>query len=505
MGLTDAKEQILSDHIKIRGLSIRTPQGELLLESADIDFRPGEITLLVGPSASGKSSLALALCGLLSPNQWGITGTVATADHNMDLQMENDGVGVLVFQTGSLLDTLSASENIGLAQTYSRKPAPLPVSALDLVAGISPKVMPEVASGGMRQRIAILRALVNGRDLIVLDEPNAGLDPVNAHLFCKMLQETCRTTGRSALIVAHHTDGLVELADQVLVLNPDEKRLRSVPCTREAIHNALQAQPAGASTDFREDWKHALGKNWKLRWIVKAAGENLSSLVFSPLLMGFVAIGAAIAGIVGTFFSFNYQSLARFLIPLLHDEALAGLGLIQLSVVTPLITSLLVVSRNNALISADIAWRVRSSQILAMRNLGAPLTLLVTAPMILCSMLSFLVSGALATAVVSYASIQTWGLMFSDQPLDLWRQSYFASVGSATHFPIVIGFAILKFLLCGMVSSAIATGISLKSQSLRLRMTDTITLSVVLGAIMVLLIHGALSIIADSMYTAALG
>jgi hypothetical protein len=55
-----------------------------------------------------------------------------------------------------------------------------------------------------------------------------------------------------------------------------------------------------------------------------------------------------------------------------------------------------------------------------------------------------------------------------------------------------------------MVSGAIATGISLKSQSLRLHMTDTITLSVVLGAIMVLLINGALSIVADSMYTAAL-
>ena len=161
------------------------------------------------------------------------------------------------------------------------------------------------------------------------------------------------------------------------------------------------------------------------------------------------------------------------------------------------------VSRNNALISADIAWRVRSSQILAMRNLGAPVHLLITAPIILCSMLSFLVSGALATAVASYASIQTWGFMFSDQPLELWRQSYFASAGSAARFPIVIGFAILKFLLCGLVSSAIATVISLKSQSLRLRMTETITLSVVLGAIMVLLIHGSLSIVADSMYAVA--
>ena len=504
MGAVGAKEQILNDHIKIRGLSIRTPQGELLFESANIDFRPGEITLLVGPSASGKSSLALALCGLLSPNEWRITGTVDCADRSMDLQTDNEGIGVLVFQTGSLLDTLSASENIGLAQTYSCKPAPLPITAFDLVAGISPRVMPDAASGGMRQRIAILRSLVNGRDLMVLDEPNAGLDPVNAHLFCKTLQETCRTTGRSALIVAHHTDGLLELADHVLVLNPDEKRLSAVPCTREAIHDALQAQIAGVTTDHREEWKRALGKSWKMRWIAKAAGESLIGLVFSPLLMCFVAVGAAITGVVGTFFAFNYQSLARFLIPLLHDEALAGLGLIQLSIVTPLITSLLVVSRNNALISADIAWRVRSSQILAMRNLGAPVHLLITAPIILSSMLSFLVSGALATAVASFASIQTWGFMFSDQPLELWRQSYFASAGSAARFPIVIGFAILKFLLCGLVSSAIATVISLKSQSLRLRMTETITLSVVLGAIMVLLIHGSLSIVADSMYTVAL-
>ena len=503
MGLACAKEQILSDHIKIRDLSIRTPQGELLLESADMDFRPGEITLLLGPSASGKSSLALALCGLLNPNQWNITGKVECAEGIIDLQTENEGVGTLVFQTGSLLDTLSASENISLAQTYSRRQVDLPRTAFDLVASISPDVMPEAASGGMRQRVAILRALVNGRDLIVLDEPNAGLDPINAHLFCKTLQETCRATGRSALIVAHHTDGLLELADHVLVLNPGTKRLTSVPVTQDAIHAALQSHEASATTDHRQEWTSRLGKNWKLRWVVKAASENLGNLVFSPLLLCFVAIGAAITGIVGTFFSFNYQSLARFLIPLLHDEALAGLGLIQLSVVTPLITSLLVVSRNNALISADIAWRVRSAQILAMRNLGAPLHLLVTAPMILCSMISFLVAGALATAITSYASIQTWGLMFSDQPLDLWRQSFFVTTGSATHFPIVVGFAILKFLLCGMVSSAIATGISLKSQSLRLRMTETITFSVVLGAIMVLMIHGVLSIVADSMYTAA--
>ncbi len=458
--------------------------------------------MLVGPSASGKSSLALALCGLLDTNHWRISGSVDYADRAIDLKTSNEGIGVLVFQSGSLLDTLSASDNIGLAQSYGRQQAPLPAAAFDLVAEISPHVMPDAASGGMRQRIAILRSLVNGRDLMVLDEPNAGLDPVNAHLFCKTLQETCRTTGRSALIVAHHIDGLLELADKVLVLKPDEKRLVEVPCTREAIHDALRARVAGATADYRNEWKRALGHNWKMRWIAKAAGESLVGLVFSPLLMGFVAVGAIITGIVGTYFSFNYQSLARFLIPLLHDEALAGLGLIQMSIVTPLITSLLVVSRNNAMISADIAWRVRSSQILAMRNLGAPVHLLVTAPMILCSVLSFLLSGAVALAMVSYASIQTWGLMFADQPLDLWRQSYFASAGSAARFPIVVGFTVLKFVLCGLFSSSIATAISLKSQSLRLRMTETITLSVVLGAIVVLLIHGALSIVADSMFTA---
>ena len=198
-----------------------------ILENPAFTVPKGRITVVAGVSGSGKSTLLKTLAGLMRP----LEGEVSFAGTTVDYYSESSlgrlfkKIGVL-YQGGALLNNLSLFENVALPirMQYPRMPKGIikdlveaRLAQVDLAD--SARKYPAQLSGGMRKRGALARALVLDPDVVLCDEPSAGLDPItSAHLDDLLLdaKETFKTT---LVIVTHELRSIERVADQILVLN----------------------------------------------------------------------------------------------------------------------------------------------------------------------------------------------------------------------------------------------------------------------------------------------
>ena len=209
--------------LSVSGLTITTPAGVTLVEDAAFTVRRGDIVLLIGPSGSGKTSIVNVLCGLLerSDGRWQIAGQVGSEGRTIDLARETSDLCGLVFQGSALFDDLTAGENLRIAADHARSYNELLAEAVtSLIPDIQPGKSVADSSGGQRQRIAIARTLLSGRPILVLDEPNSGLDIKSSRRLAGLVKDICKESGKPAIIVAHHVEDLLPLADQVLLVEP---------------------------------------------------------------------------------------------------------------------------------------------------------------------------------------------------------------------------------------------------------------------------------------------
>ncbi len=211
--------------ISIRGL--RNQFGpQVLHDRLDFDVFRGEIVGLVGGSGSGKSVLMRTVIGLNPSREGRIevlgedVGQLSAAER---LQLQTRW-GVL-FQDGALFSSLSVIENIELPL---REHARVPATALDAIAALKISLVglpadscakkPSELSGGMRKRAGLARALALDPELLFLDEPTAGLDPIGAANFDHLLLSLQRSLGLTVLLVTHDLDTLNAICDRVAVL-----------------------------------------------------------------------------------------------------------------------------------------------------------------------------------------------------------------------------------------------------------------------------------------------
>ncbi|HET9630321.1 MAG TPA: ATP-binding cassette domain-containing protein [Novosphingobium sp.] len=196
-------------------------------EGLDLQVRKGEILGVVGGSGTGKSVLMRSIIGLQIPDAGSITVlgrsiTDARDDDDIDIRSR---WGVL-FQGGALFSTLTVGENVEvpLKEFY-------PEIAPDLLHEIATyKVMltglpeeaaakyPSELSGGMKKRAGLARALALDPELLFLDEPTAGLDPISAAAFDALTRELQETLGLTVFLITHDLDTLYEICDRVAVL-----------------------------------------------------------------------------------------------------------------------------------------------------------------------------------------------------------------------------------------------------------------------------------------------
>src|SRR5262247_3091197 len=217
--------------ISVRNL--RMGYGErVLLENASFDVQRGEIVVILGGSGSGKSSLMKNIIGLYEP----IAGDIliagrsivkARARQKAELQR---GLGVM-YQSGALFGSLTVLENVrfpldqftDLALADKNLTARMLLRQVEM--GHAESLMPGELSGGMLKRAGIARAMALGCDLLLLDEPSAGLDPITGANLDRTILSLRKNLGFTFVVVTHELQSILTIADRAVMLDP---RSRSI-------------------------------------------------------------------------------------------------------------------------------------------------------------------------------------------------------------------------------------------------------------------------------------
>ena len=202
--------------LELRGVARTYRSGETdlhILRGADLALHPGEITALVAPSGTGKSTL-LHLAGLLERPDAGqvlVAGKDAgTQDDAARTAIRRDSIG-FVYQFHHLLGEFTALENVMLPQMIAGTPRPKAAErarALLSDFGLAARTghFPGKLSGGEQQRVAIARALANRPRILLADEPTGNLDAATSTVVFDELLAMVRTHGLAALIATHNPD-----------------------------------------------------------------------------------------------------------------------------------------------------------------------------------------------------------------------------------------------------------------------------------------------------------
>lgn len=233
----------MADDIAISVRGLRTAFGEQVVhEDLDLDVRKGEILGVVGGSGTGKSVLMRAIIGLQIPS----AGEITIFGEPMHDRTDEEALALrkrwgVLFQGGALFSTLTVAENIAvpLREFYPNIGADLrdeiaayKIRMTGLPDDAGPKY-PSELSGGMRKRAGLARALAIDPDLLFLDEPTAGLDPIGAAAFDEQTRQLQQILGLTVFLITHDLDTLYSICDRVAVLA--DKRVIAVGTIEELL------------------------------------------------------------------------------------------------------------------------------------------------------------------------------------------------------------------------------------------------------------------------------
>lgn len=223
--MTAAENQRPERLIEVRGLLSQFGD-RVIHQDLNLDVERGEVLGVVGGSGTGKTVLLNTIIGLKEPEGgevriFGHDRATLTKDQEADIERRT---GIL-FQQGALFSSLSVIDNVAsplvehtrLSRDVIRELAEMKIA----MVGLGPEshhLKPAELSGGMRKRVGLARALALDPELLFLDEPTAGLDPIGAAAFDDLIRQLSDDLGLTVFMITHDLDSLYAITDKVAVL-----------------------------------------------------------------------------------------------------------------------------------------------------------------------------------------------------------------------------------------------------------------------------------------------
>lgn len=208
-----------------------------VFQGAALEIHENESTVIIGPSGSGKSVLLKLIAGLMQPDEG-------------QIKIKSSNIGML-FQKNALFDSLTVEENLlfplserqQLSNKKAKEKATRFLNAVGL--GGTESLYPDEISGGMQKRLGIARALVMDPEIILYDEPTAGLDPITSKTIAELIKELQTETGSTLLTVTNDMQRAYQLGDQICLLaqqkllnggTPEDVKNSNDPSIRQFIY-----------------------------------------------------------------------------------------------------------------------------------------------------------------------------------------------------------------------------------------------------------------------------
>jgi phospholipid/cholesterol/gamma-HCH transport system ATP-binding protein len=229
--------------------------GKRVLDGVSLRVECGEIKAVIGLSGSGKTTLLRTVVGLLRPTSGAVyletVDITRVGEAELDRARRRTG---FVFQGAALFDSLSVFENVAFGPRHHLRLSPPGLArvvreklALVGLHGID-ELMPAELSGGMRKRVAIARALAMDPQVLLFDEPTAGLDPITARAIENLIMGLRRELGIACLVVSHDLEALFRFVDRAALLyqgrivasgSPAELRRSDDPVVRQFVTGSV--------------------------------------------------------------------------------------------------------------------------------------------------------------------------------------------------------------------------------------------------------------------------
>jgi len=262
--------------VQLQGVSCGYGE-RVVLQGIDIDIPRGQVTALMGTSGGGKTTVLRLIGRQLAPLQGRVLfdGTDLSTLDRAGIQAARRRMGML-FQFGALFTDLSVFENVAFPlREHTDLPEPL---IRDLVlmklnaVGLrgARDLMPSQISGGMARRVALARAIALEPELIMYDEPFAGLDPISMGVAARLIRQLNDALGVTSIVVSHDVAETFSIADRIILLangrvaaqgSPQDLRDSSDPLVRQFV-NAEADGPVRfeyPAQDLRSDFLAATG------------------------------------------------------------------------------------------------------------------------------------------------------------------------------------------------------------------------------------------------------
>ncbi|HEY8678313.1 MAG TPA: ABC transporter ATP-binding protein [Candidatus Dormibacteraeota bacterium] len=230
-------------------------EGNRVLDGVTCQIPAGKISVVMGPSGTGKSVLLRHVVGLLFPDKGDVRvagKSVPSLSEDQLLELRRN-VGML-FQDGALFSSMTLYDNVAFPLRQHTKNSETEIKEIVMArldeVGLKESVdkMPNELSGGMRKRAGFARALVLEPEILLFDEPDSGLDPVRTALLCELIKEIQQKYKSTGVVISHDIKSCFNIADHVILLHggkvvdqgsKDEMQHSTNPFTQQFIKGAI--------------------------------------------------------------------------------------------------------------------------------------------------------------------------------------------------------------------------------------------------------------------------